>query len=203
MCGAIQKESRPMMVCHWISHWTPQLASTFAATSPQSAARRHASDAPLTAAPAPETLMASTLMLMARQPSLPSRSRRRQDLAGLVQVVDGVQAPADDRVRLPVELLDPRERARGAARVLHVDDHHERRPRVRRVVRGHGAEGPQHLAVQAPQLTDQPRPRPEERRPGLERGRDRLAGRAAPGEETPELVEARAVGLDEVVHDLV
>src|SRR6266550_2083177 len=70
-----------MMVCHWISHWTPQLASTFAATSPQSAARRHASDAPLTAAPAPETLMASTLMLMARQPSLPSRSRRRQHLA--------------------------------------------------------------------------------------------------------------------------
>ena len=35
-----------MMVCHWMSHWTPQLASTFAPTNPQSAARRQASDAP-------------------------------------------------------------------------------------------------------------------------------------------------------------
>src|SRR3972149_4347721 len=36
--GGIQKLSRPITVCHWMSHWTPQLETTFAPRSPQSTA---------------------------------------------------------------------------------------------------------------------------------------------------------------------
>src|SRR5262244_1390482 len=32
-CGGIQNESRPMTTCHWMSHWTPQPATTFEASS--------------------------------------------------------------------------------------------------------------------------------------------------------------------------
>src|SRR2546426_8651312 len=113
--GAMQKESRPISVCHWMSHWTPQLETTFAPRSPHSAARRHASDASAVTA-ATGARIASVLTLMPAR-SLPSRPHRRQDLPSLVQVVDGVQAPADDRVRLPVEVLDPRERDRKSTRL--------------------------------------------------------------------------------------
>src|SRR5213596_3587734 len=145
-CGAIQKESRPITVCHWMSHWTPQLETTLAPRSPHSAARHHASDASATAAVAAEARMASALVLTVL--SVSSRLRGRQDLPGLVQVVDGVQTPADDRVRLPVEVLDPLEGRRLAVRVLHVDDHHERRLRVGDEIGWHGIEGPENLCVQ-------------------------------------------------------
>src|SRR2546425_6737080 len=53
-CGGIQKESRPITVCHWMSHWTPQLETNLAPRSPHSAARLHASDASAMAAVAAE-----------------------------------------------------------------------------------------------------------------------------------------------------
>src|SRR2546430_5125573 len=174
--GAIQKESRPISVCHWMSHWTPQLETTFAPRSPHSAARRHASDASAVTA-ATGARIASVLTLMPAR-SLPSRPHRRQDLPSLVQVVDGVQAPADDRVRLPVEVLDPRERRRRALSVLHVDDHDERRRRGGAEIGRHGGEGPLDLGVHARELVEEPRPRPQERRLRLEAGGGRLPPRA-------------------------
>src|SRR2546425_337693 len=108
-CGGIQKESRPITVCHWMSHWTPQLETTLAPRSPHSAARLHASDASATAA----------------------------------------------------------------------------------------------VAVDEWQLAEKRGPGSQERRFGLEPRRDRLAGRPPAGEETPELVQPGAVGLDQVIHDLV
>src|SRR3970040_1203161 len=36
--GGIQKLSRPITTCHWMSHWTPQLETTFAPRSPHSTA---------------------------------------------------------------------------------------------------------------------------------------------------------------------
>src|SRR2546427_3851254 len=170
--GAIQKESRPISVCHWMSHWTPQLETTFAPRSPHSAARRHASDASAVTA-ATGAPIASVLTLMPAR-SLPSRPHRRQDLPSLVQVVDGVQAPADDRVRLPVEVLDPRERRGRALSVLHVDDHDERRRRGGAEIGRHGGEGPLDLGVHARELVEEPRPRPQERRLRLEAGGGRL-----------------------------
>src|SRR5215475_9568659 len=38
-CGGIQNESRPMTTCHWMSHWTPQPATTLEATRPHRTAR--------------------------------------------------------------------------------------------------------------------------------------------------------------------
>src|SRR2546422_10802050 len=125
--GAIQKESRPISVCHWMSHWTPQLETTFAPRSPHSAARRHASDASAVTA-ATGAPIASVLTLMP-PPSLPSRPHRRQDLPSLGQVVDGVQAPTDDRVQRPVEGLDPPDARGRALLVLHVDSPDDGRPR--------------------------------------------------------------------------
>src|SRR2546428_1689531 len=167
--GAIQKESRPISVCHWMSHWTPQLETTFAPRSPHSAARRHASDASAVTA-ATGARIASVLTLMPAR-SLPSRPHRRQDLPSLGQVVDGVQAPPADPERLPVEVLDPRERRRPAPSVLHVDDHDERRRRGGAEIGRHGGEGPLALGVHARELIEEPRPRPHERRPRPEAGR--------------------------------
>src|SRR2546426_5574154 len=168
--GAIQKESRPISVCHWMSHGTPQLETPFAPRGPPSAARRPAGDASAVTA-ATGAPIASVLTLMPAR-SLPSRPHRRQDLPSLVQVVDGVQAPADDRVRLPVEVLDPRERRGRALSVLHVDDHDERRRRGGAEIGRHGGEGPLDLGVHARELVEEPRPRPQERRPRLEAGGD-------------------------------
>src|SRR6266850_7439572 len=39
-CGGIQKESRPIRTCHWMSHCTPQPAISLEARSVQRAARR-------------------------------------------------------------------------------------------------------------------------------------------------------------------
>src|SRR2546425_6714065 len=198
--GAIQKESRPISVCHWMSHWTPQLETTFAPRSPHSAARRHASDASAVTA-ATGARIASVLTLMPAR-SLPSRPHRRQDLPSLVQVVDGVQAPADDRVRLPVEVLDPRERRRRALSVLHVDDHDERRRRGGAEIGRHGGEGPLDLGVHARELVEEPRPRPQERRLRLEAGGDRLPPPPpAPGGAT-KLLRPPAGGVHEGVPHL-
>src|SRR5262244_2133198 len=38
-CGGIQNESRPMTTCHWMSHWTPQPATTLEATRAHRTAR--------------------------------------------------------------------------------------------------------------------------------------------------------------------
>src|SRR5713226_920184 len=176
-CGGIQKESRPITVCHWMSHWTPQLETTLAPRSPHSAARLHASDASATAAVAADERIASVLMLMVPS-SLPSGPRSRQHLPRLIQVVDGVQAPADDRVRLPVEVLDPRERCRLLLRVLHVDDHHERGLRVGLELGRDGVEGLEALRVDASYPVDGPGPWSQERRLGPEPRRERLAGRS-------------------------
>src|SRR2546428_943941 len=178
--GAVQKGSRPISVCHWMSHWTPQLETTFAPRSPHSAGRRHAGDASAVTA-ATGARIASVLTLMPAR-SLPSRPHRRQDLPSLVQVVDGVQAPADDRVRLPVEVLDPRERRRRALSVLHVDDHHERRRRGGAEIGRHGGEGPLDPRVHPRELVEEPRPRPQERRLRPEAGGHPLPPRPpAPG----------------------
>src|SRR5207245_8818440 len=96
--GAIQKESRPISVCHWMSHWTPQLETTFAPRSPHSAAWRHARDASVATAAAGARI-ASVLALMPAR-SLPSRPHRRPDLPTLVPVIGGVPAPADDRLEM-------------------------------------------------------------------------------------------------------
>src|SRR5256712_4760568 len=191
--GAVQKGSRPISVCHWMSHWTPQLETTFAPRSPHSAARRHASDASAVTA-ATGARIASVLTLMPAR-SLPSRPHRRQDLPSLVQVVDGVQAPANDRVRLPVEVLDPRERRRRALSVLHVDDHDERRRRGGAEIGRHGGEGPLDLGVHARELVEEPRPRPQERRLRLEAGGEPPAPRPPGPGGTPQAAAAPAGGL--------
>src|SRR5262250_1194224 len=41
-CGGIQNESRPMTTCHWMSHWTPQPATTLEASSPHRTTRLRA-----------------------------------------------------------------------------------------------------------------------------------------------------------------
>src|SRR5499426_4653129 len=41
-CGGIQNESRPMTTCHWMSHWTPQPATTLEATRAHRTARLRA-----------------------------------------------------------------------------------------------------------------------------------------------------------------
>src|SRR5256712_3334977 len=191
--GAIQKESRPISVCHWMSHWTPQLETTFAPRSPHSAGRRHAGDASAVTA-ATGARIASVLTLMPAR-SLPSRPHRRQDLPSLVQVVDGVQAPADDRVRLPVEVLDPRERRRRALSVLHVDDHDERRRRGGAEIGRHGGQGPLDLGVHARELVEEPRPRPQERRLRPEAGGHPLPPRPPAPEGTPKPLAPPGVGL--------
>src|SRR2546426_5283842 len=198
--GAIQKESRPISVCHWMSHWTPQLETTFAPRSPHSAARRRASDASAVTA-ATGARIASVLTLMPAR-SLPSRPHRRQDLPSLVQVVDGVQAPADDRVRLPVEVLDPRERRRRALSVLHVDDHDERRRRGGAEIGRHGGAGPLDLGVHARELVEEPRPRPQEPRLRLEAGGGRPAPRPPAPRGAPKARAPPAGGVPAVVPHL-
>src|SRR3989441_11388747 len=198
--GAIQKESRPISVCHWMSHWTPQLEPPFGPRAPPRARRRHGSDASAVTA-ATGAPIASVLTLMPAR-SLPSRPHRRQDLPSLVQVVDGVQAPADDRVRLPVEVLDPRERRRRALSVLHVDDHDERRRRGGAEIGRHGGEGPLDLGVHARELVEEPRPRPQERRLRLEAGGGRLTRRAPGPGGAPKTLEAPAGGLGPGGHRL-
>src|SRR5712664_4032280 len=74
-CGAIQNESRPMIVCHWMSHWTPQLARTFATRSAQSAARRAASEAGRTPASAAGSVAAFEPIAMRLLYLIPSPRR--------------------------------------------------------------------------------------------------------------------------------
>src|SRR3989442_14567852 len=178
-----------------MSHWTPPLEPPSAPRTPHTPARRpaRAGSAEPAATGAP---IASVLTLMPAR-SLPSRRHRRQDLPSLVQVVDGVQAPADDRVRLPVEVLDPRERRRRALSVRHVDDHDERRRRGGAKIGRHGGEGPLDLGVHARELVEEPRPRPQERRLRLEAGGDRLARRPPPRRQTPKPLRPPGGGLGE------
>src|SRR5262245_2876637 len=131
-----------------------------------------------------------------------SSFERRVNLSRLLQVIDHVQPP-DDRVRLPVEILDPVQRYDRAVLVGDVHHHHDRRTRVGHGVRRRRRERPEDLAVGTIELRAQPRPRPVERRLRLERRRDRLARRTAPREEAPELVETRPVRLDQMVDDLL
>src|SRR5207249_4220135 len=59
------------------------------------------------------------------------------------------------------------------------------------------------LAMNTPELGQEPRPRAMERRLRLQAGRNRLARRARAGQQAPELVQAGAVRLDEMIDDFL
>ena len=120
----------------------------------------------------------------------------------MVQVVDGVQAQ-EDGVGLPVDLVLPRQRHRGAVGRLRVHDHDHARPHARREVVGHGDEVGDDIGVHTGQVVEHGRPRAPERIRRLERGRDRRARRPVAGEQLAELVARRAMRLHHVVGDLV
>src|SRR5262245_41217881 len=75
-------------------------------------------------------------------------------LLDLIQMVDLVQPERRDRVRLPVELLDPVEGAAPTVGLGDVDHHDERRANVRRPVAGRGQQL-QDLRVETFELADE------------------------------------------------
>src|SRR5262249_51134227 len=114
-----------------------------------------------------------------------------------------MQTPRRNHVRLPVQLLDPMERLEPTAPPRNVDDHHQRRSRGRLEVRWNGRQQTEDVGIETVQLLEQPWPRPQVRRLGLEAGRHWLAGRALTREQATEFVHARAIRLHQVVHDFL
>src|SRR6266487_1711744 len=126
---------------------------------------------------------------------------RFEDLARLAKMVQDVE-PEDDRVGLPVELLDPVQRRLATVRFLHVDDHDYRRARLGETVRRR-SEGRDDLRLEPLELGQKLGPRTRRRITRLKPGRDGLSRWTPPREQIAELLEARPMGLDEVVHHLL